>query len=62
MNQEKILEMIEIPTSVSELARALGVNQIELGGYLKGLESAGLIKKIQVGKSHVYVKIVSGGE
>lgn len=53
--EAEILKIIkERPISVSELARKLKMRRDFLAGYLESMRDRGMLKKISVGRAHVY--------
>lgn len=57
----EILRIIkERPISVSELARKLKMRRDFLAGYLESMRDRGMLRKIAVGKAHVYQLVEEG--
>jgi len=56
----EILKIIkERPISVSELARKLNMRRDFLAGYLESMRDRGILRRVTVGRAHVY-QLVEG--
>ena len=59
----EILKIIkERPISVSELARKLKMRRDFLAGYLESMRDRGILRKISVGRAHVYQLLEAKGK
>lgn len=54
LEKEIMTHLKEGPISVSELAKKLGLRRDFLAGYLESMKDRGRVRKVTVGKAHVY--------
>ena len=54
LEKEILVQLKEGPISISELAKRLHQRRDFLAGYLESMKDRGLLRKVAVGKAHVY--------